>query len=159
MTLKLLPVQVPLDSISDPTSRIITPQVINAYISAAGDFMEAVSTLRHASMPVSETPVHSCRTVCCAHEKNSYTRPTTTRLTTTKTKAEVRCPATPFHCPLYVLILFEATACEVLARRVVHQAPPEKIPAIMSMRFRHKEVDGDVRGRISALEMAIDSHW
>lgn len=42
MTLKLLPVEVPLESISDPTSRIITPQVINAYMAAAGDFMEAV---------------------------------------------------------------------------------------------------------------------
>ena len=43
MTLKLLPVEVPQDTISDPMGRIITPQVINAYIAAAGDFMEAVS--------------------------------------------------------------------------------------------------------------------
>lgn len=53
----------------------------------------------------------------------------------------------------------QAIACEVLARRVVHQAAPEQIPAIMSARFRHKEIDGDVSGRVSALEMAIDSHW
>lgn len=98
MTLKLLPVEVPLDSISDPTSRIITPQVINAYMDAAGDFMEAVSTfVTSASILVSEPSVHSCRTVCCAHEKNSYTRPTTTRLTTTKTKAEVLSPIALFH--------------------------------------------------------------
>ncbi len=43
MTLRLLPVEVPMDSLSDPTSRVITPQVINAYIASAGDFMEAVS--------------------------------------------------------------------------------------------------------------------
>ncbi len=39
----LLPLQVPLDSIDDPTSRIITPHVIQAYIAAAGDLVEAVS--------------------------------------------------------------------------------------------------------------------
>ncbi len=43
LTLKLLPLEVPLDSISDPTSRIITPQVVDAYITAAGDFTDVVS--------------------------------------------------------------------------------------------------------------------
>lgn len=43
LTLTLLPLQVPLDSIDDPTSRIITPHVIQAYIAAAGDLVEAVS--------------------------------------------------------------------------------------------------------------------
>lgn len=42
MTLTLLPVEVPIDSLSDPTSRIITPQVISSYMAAAGDFLEAV---------------------------------------------------------------------------------------------------------------------
>ena len=42
LTYKLLPVEVPPETISDPTSRIITPQVIQAYIKAAGDFVEAV---------------------------------------------------------------------------------------------------------------------
>ncbi|KAI0677344.1 hypothetical protein C8Q78DRAFT_1002340 [Trametes maxima] len=51
-----------------------------------------------------------------------------------------------------------ATACEVLARRVVHQAPPEKISAIMASRFCHREIDGDESGRSSALELAIDCH-
>lgn len=105
MTLKLLPVEVPLDSISDPTSRIITPQVINAYMDAAGDFMEAVSTFAtHASILVSKLSVYSCRTVCYAHEKNSYTRPTTIRLTTTKTKAEVLNP-TALSCGMCLLCL------------------------------------------------------
>ena len=43
LTLELLPVEVALESINDPTSRIITPQVITAYRAAAGDFVEAVS--------------------------------------------------------------------------------------------------------------------
>lgn len=43
MTLQLLPVEVDPPSISEPTSRVITPQVIAAYKAAAGDFVEAVS--------------------------------------------------------------------------------------------------------------------
>ena len=49
LTLTLLPVEVPLESINDPTSRIITPQVIIAYMAAAGDLLEAVSHLKVAS--------------------------------------------------------------------------------------------------------------
>ncbi|CDO73749.1 hypothetical protein BN946_scf185015.g77 [Trametes cinnabarina] len=121
MTLKLLPVEVPPDSISDPTSRIITPQVINAYIDAAGDFMEALPyCLLRARKEFMWEANHNP-----ADYGENYAR---------------------------------ATACEVLARRVVHQVPPEQISAVMSSRFRHKEVDGDVSGRVSALEMAIDSH-
>lgn len=45
LTLRLLPVEVPLDTIADPTSRVITPQVIDAYIAAAGDFLDVVSSL------------------------------------------------------------------------------------------------------------------
>lgn len=44
LTLTLLPVEVDTDSINDPTSRVITPQVISAYKAAAGDFLEAVSS-------------------------------------------------------------------------------------------------------------------
>ncbi|KAH7343410.1 calcium activated cation channel [Rhizoctonia solani] len=42
LTLKLLPLEVELDAITDPTSRIVTPAVISAYIEAAGDFGEAL---------------------------------------------------------------------------------------------------------------------
>jgi hypothetical protein len=42
MTLELLPVEVDTASINEPTSRVITPQVIHTYIAAAGDFHEAV---------------------------------------------------------------------------------------------------------------------
>jgi hypothetical protein len=44
LTLKLLPVEVESEIITDPTSRVITPAVIAAYIQAAGDFGEAVSS-------------------------------------------------------------------------------------------------------------------
>lgn len=43
LTLRLLPVEVAPEAIEDPTSRVITPQVIDAYIQAAGDFVHAVS--------------------------------------------------------------------------------------------------------------------
>ncbi|KAG8716244.1 hypothetical protein FRC11_006638 [Ceratobasidium sp. 423] len=42
LTLKLLPLEVEVDIITDPTSRVITPAVISAYIEAAGDFGEAL---------------------------------------------------------------------------------------------------------------------
>lgn len=42
LTLTLLPVEVDPESLNDPTSRIITPEVIAAYSKAAGDFSEAV---------------------------------------------------------------------------------------------------------------------
>jgi hypothetical protein len=45
LTFRLLPVQVDLDTLSDPTSRVITSKVINAYATAAGDFGEAVRTV------------------------------------------------------------------------------------------------------------------
>ena len=40
--MELLPVEVHPTNINEPTSRVITPQVISAYIDAAGDFHEAV---------------------------------------------------------------------------------------------------------------------
>ena len=53
----------------------------------------------------------------------------------------------------------EAVACEVLARRVIHVSPPDRITAMMSTRFTHRELDGDSSDKLSALEMAIDAHW
>jgi hypothetical protein len=46
LTTVLLPVEVDEQSINDPTSRIITPNVISAFSDAAGDFVEAVSNLK-----------------------------------------------------------------------------------------------------------------
>lgn len=46
LTLVLLPVEVEPSKINEPTSRIITPQVISAFRGAAGDFQEAVSSVR-----------------------------------------------------------------------------------------------------------------
>lgn len=56
-------------------------------------------------------------------------------------------------------IYVTAIACEVLARRVIHRSPPEKIHSMMSTRFTHREVDGDESDRLSAIELGIDSHW
>ena len=52
-----------------------------------------------------------------------------------------------------------AIACEVLARRIVHQSPPDRLGSIMSTRFRRLQPDGDISDLSSALEMAIDSDW
>ena len=51
-----------------------------------------------------------------------------------------------------------AIACEVIARRIVHNVAPEKLNTLMSTRYRHKEWDGDDSSLSSALELAIDQH-
>ncbi|KAJ7129408.1 calcium activated cation channel [Mycena epipterygia] len=121
LTLALLPVEVDPESINDPTSRVITPQVIKTYHAAAGDFVDALP-------------------YCLL-----------------RARAEFMWDAD--HNPAdYGENLGRATACEVLARRIVHIAPPETLNAIMSTRFQHVQVDGDKSDMSSALEMAIDSH-
>jgi|SRR6266550_5973712 len=42
MVLQLLPVEVPPVEIKTPTSRILSSQVVSAFIAAAGDFVETV---------------------------------------------------------------------------------------------------------------------
>ncbi|KAH8118466.1 calcium activated cation channel, partial [Phellopilus nigrolimitatus] len=51
-----------------------------------------------------------------------------------------------------------AIACEVLARRIVHRAPPDRLTSIMSTRYRLLGWDGDKSDLSSALELAIDTH-
>ncbi|KAF9057937.1 calcium activated cation channel [Panaeolus papilionaceus] len=121
LTLNLLPVEVDPDSISEPTSRIITPQVVSAFRAAAGDFAEA---LPYALL---------------------------------RARAEFMWDAD--HNPAdYGENLARATACEVLARRIVHLTEPGRIKDIMSTRFKHRQIDGDESEMSSALEMAIDQH-
>lgn len=54
--------------------------------------------------------------------------------------------------------LCRATACEVLARRLVHNLPGGRLESVMSTRFRYRESDGDASAPVSALETAIDQH-
>lgn len=61
LTLELLPLEVNLESINDPTSRIITPQVIVAYRAAAGDFVQAVSFFQRRIIVVLFIVVHVSR--------------------------------------------------------------------------------------------------
>ncbi|KAH9943256.1 uncharacterized protein BXZ73DRAFT_87627 [Epithele typhae] len=121
LTLKLLPIEVSPDSISEPTSRIITSRVINAYIAAAGDFVEP---LPYCLLLARKQFMLDANKYPADYEENEG----------------------------------RAVACEVLARRVIHYAPPEKISTMMTARYRHRELDGDVSGSSSALEMAIDAH-
>lgn len=121
LTLNLLPVEVDPLSINDPTSRVITPQVITAYRGAAGDFTE---TLPYCLL---------------------------------RARAEFMWDAN--HNPAdYGENRGRAIACEVLARRIVHLAEPDRIKAIMSTRYQHRQIDGDESEMSSALEMAIDQH-
>jgi hypothetical protein len=77
LTCKLLPVQVDLDEISRPTSRIVTPKVVAAYSQAAGDFGEAVgywpfiASMTHSDFP--HLPGYpSCHTAFCGHGRHSF---------------------------------------------------------------------------------------
>lgn len=54
--------------------------------------------------------------------------------------------------------LCRSMACEVIARRVVHSMPFDRLEAIMSARWRYRDSDGDVSAPVSALETAIDQH-
>ncbi|KAI0727308.1 hypothetical protein C8Q72DRAFT_841133 [Fomitopsis betulina] len=121
LTLRLLPVEVAPEAIDDPTSRVITPQVIDAYIEASGDFVNA---LPYALLRAQKEFMWDARTNPADYGEN----------------------------------VGRATACEVLARRVVHQAPSDKTVLMLSTRFRFKEVDEGVSEKASALELAIDSH-
>ncbi|WVQ73691.1 hypothetical protein IAR50_003271 [Cryptococcus sp. DSM 104548] len=49
-------------------------------------------------------------------------------------------------------------AAEVLARRIVHNLPTDRLESVMSTRYRYRESDGDVSAPTSALETAIDQH-
>ncbi|KAF9076993.1 calcium activated cation channel [Rhodocollybia butyracea] len=51
-----------------------------------------------------------------------------------------------------------AIACEVLARRIIHLMPPDRLAAVMATRYTHMNMDDDESDPASALEMAIDSH-
>ncbi|KAJ7639099.1 hypothetical protein FB45DRAFT_904700 [Roridomyces roridus] len=121
LTLALLPVEVDPEAINEPTSRVITPQVVKAYHAAAGDFVEALPyCLLGARVEFIWEANHN--------------------------------PAD------YGENIGRATACEVLARRIIHFVPSETLNTIMSTRFQHVETDGDKSDMASALEMAIDSH-
>ncbi|KZT71461.1 calcium activated cation channel [Daedalea quercina L-15889] len=121
LTLRLLPIEVPPESIEEPTSRVITPQVIDTYTQAAGDFVQA---LPYALLRARKEFMWDANTNPADYGEN----------------------------------LGRAVACEVLARRVVHQAPPDKTVVMLSTRFRFKEVDNGNSEKASALELAIDSH-
>jgi len=159
LTLNLLPVEVDPLSINDPTSRVITPEVIAAYRGAAGDFTEAVRAIFNVRDATSVLIfVHvSCHTVCYAHAPSLCGMRIIIQRIMGRTEAEVL-----FLSQLVALLqshILVAIACEVLARRIVHLAEPDRIKAIMSTRYQHRQIDGDESEMSSALEMAIDQHW
>lgn len=121
LTLRLLPIEVDVKSLSVPGSRIITPQVISAYVDAAGDFYNELPyclLIAHAGF------VWDANHNPADHGEN----------------------------------LGRAVACEVLARRIVHQSSSEKMIPMVTTRYRHRHVDGEISVASSALEIAIDNN-
>jgi hypothetical protein len=138
MTMELLPVEVLPASINEPTSRVITPQVISAYMAAAGDFREAV----------------------CGPALGPLQFLTFGQLPYALLRARRDFMYEANHNPAdYGENHGRAVACEVLARRVVHLSPPDRLNDIMSTRFYHLEWDGETGDFSTALELAIDTHW
>lgn len=121
LTLRLLPIEVDVKSLGVPGSRIITPQVISAYVDAAGDF--------YNELPYCLLIAHAAFIWDANHNPADHGEN-----------------------------LGRAVACEVLARRIVHQSPPEKMIPMVTTRYRHRHVDGDISVASSALEIAIDNN-
>ncbi|GFZ42615.1 hypothetical protein JCM24511_00332 [Saitozyma sp. JCM 24511] len=121
LIIKLLPVEVELSDIEDATSSIITPEVIQAFAKAGGDFSEAVP-------------------FCLLRARATFIRDGNLN------------PAD------YDEGVCRATACEVLARRIVHNLRLDRLESVMSTRFRYRDSDGDVSAPTSTLETAIDQH-
>ncbi|KAH0839846.1 hypothetical protein J3R83DRAFT_796 [Lanmaoa asiatica] len=121
LTLKLLPLEVDVKTINDPTSRIITPLVMLSYMEAAGDFGDA---LPYCLLRAHSEFLREARRNPANHDEN----------------------------------LGRAVACEVLARRIVHQTPLDSVIPTITNRYRYRESDGDISEASSALEVAIDNH-
>ncbi|KIJ56958.1 hypothetical protein M422DRAFT_23093 [Sphaerobolus stellatus SS14] len=119
LTLQLLPVEVSTSVLKDPTSHVITAQVVHAYAAAAGDFLEA---LPFALLRTRHTFVKDASTSISDWDEN----------------------------------MSRAVACEVLARRIVHQIDPSRLQSVMSTRYRYREANGDVSTPSSVLEYAVD---
>ncbi|KAF8450621.1 hypothetical protein L210DRAFT_3618243 [Boletus edulis BED1] len=54
--------------------------------------------------------------------------------------------------------LGRAVACEVLARRIAHQTPLDRVVPMITNRYSYRERDGEDSVASSALEVAIDNH-
>ncbi|KAH7100530.1 calcium activated cation channel [Auriculariales sp. MPI-PUGE-AT-0066] len=121
LTFELLPIEVDLSSISGPSSPIVTPEVIQIYSDAAGDFRES---LPYALLRARWMFVRDAHRNAADFDEN----------------------------------ICRATACEVLARRIVHSTPGDRLMSVMSARYSHRDRDGDISNASSALETAIDQN-
>ncbi|KAG8218558.1 hypothetical protein J3R82DRAFT_4199 [Butyriboletus roseoflavus] len=121
LTLRLLPLEVDVKTINDPTNRIITPLAMLSYMEAAGDFGDA---LPYCLLRAHSEFLRDARRNPANHTEN----------------------------------LCRAVACEVLARRIVHQTPLDKVIPMITNRYNYRESDGDISEASSALEVAVDNH-
>jgi hypothetical protein len=160
LTLALLPVEVDAGSINDPTSRVITPHVIEGYVAAAGDFVEAVCpNILIFVLRCEHDRSNSCPIVCFEPGQSLDGMRTTTSQITVRITDGVSDLFQRGRSMMNRAGKRAAVACEVLARRIVHQAPPDRLGSIMSTRFKHLQADGDESDLASALELAIDTYW
>lgn len=162
LTLRLLPLEVDVKAINDPTNRIITPLVMLSYMEAAGDFGDAVGTsptlrTREWEWFIFVLYTFSSLTASSEHIQNFFEKHDATLPTTLKTLVVVRVPISILGTSLSRII--QAVTCEVLARRIVHQTPLDRVIPIITNRYTYRESDGDISEASSALEVAIDNHW
>ena len=144
-----------------PTSRILSPQVIQKFELAAGDFQAAVclDILRPWTAGLITYENVSSHIACYKLGSRSCGTLTTILRIMMRTMAEVRRVGRTLQDPELMLYFYQAIACEVLARRIVHRAPQDRLNSLMSTRYRHLESDGDKSDLSSALELAIDTNW
>lgn len=157
MVLQLLPTEVSPAEIKQPTSRIITPQVLSAFMAAGGDFVEAVGySLASSNHDSSQSSSRSFHTLYYAREVCLYAMQMPNQLTMERTIVAVRALTSQ---PYTTLTFYAAVACEVLARKIVHASPRDRLAHIMSTRYKYKEDNAEFEDMSSALELAIDQNW
>jgi hypothetical protein len=114
-----------------------------------------------AFLPVpSFNNVASFHTVSCEQGPSSYGIPNITLLIMETIWGAVSSLSFSINFSAVLMVLCVlAAACEMIAKQVIHDMPFDRQMEIMSSRFRHRQVDGDLSDMSSALELAIDSHW
>ncbi|CCM00664.1 uncharacterized protein FIBRA_02703 [Fibroporia radiculosa] len=132
LTLRLLPVEVPPENIADPTSRVITSQVVDAYVAAAGDFTDVLP-------------------YCLLQARKEFL------WDATNNPADW---GENHGRGMFVLLAGSAylNSHRTSAFLKLSPAPSDKVVPMLSTRFRHKEIDDDYSEKSSALEAAFDSH-
>lgn len=162
MVLKLLPVQVEIDLITEATSSIITPEVVKSFAQAAGDFTNVAPFClltarasfirlvmlftRRVRFGIYETIVGTTADDFLSSYSFAQRLQTLSCSSLDLSLAQrERCdsslrtpdPSSSFITPLnqtdYDENLCRAVACEMLARRIIHSLPADKLQSVMRL--------------------------